>query len=174
MDQGQTVKMSGIIDSSASATYVGGYVNKDQLLTKDFLRFEHTNGLNLVTIEAEYLLPIYHTRKDWLQIGWNFGIGGVFVVTKTDVKVIGIGTDNRFHLSGVCIPIKTGPRIDIWKYFFIAFEGKVGYMHLPWVIINNDAPDRADHNFSFIEYYGVLGFSYKFEKNNHKKLQAVK
>lgn len=162
MNQDQLVKMSGVISPSVSSRYAGSFINADQLLTKDFLRFEHTNGLNLLTMDVEYLLPIYHTKKDWLHIGWNFGIGGLFVITKTEVHVVGFGLDNDFHTAGYCVPFKTGPRIDIWKYFFVAFEMKAGYMHLPKVLIQNNAVDLADHNFSFIEYYGVLGFSYGF------------
>lgn len=166
MDQDQTVEMSGIIDSSAIPAYAGNYVNRMQKLDANFLRFEHTNGLNLITLELEYLLPIYHSRRDWIHIGWNFGIGGVFVVTKTEVHIADIGLDNKFHLSGICVPIKMGPRIDIWRYFFVAFEGKAGYMHLPWVPVRNSPDDHIDHNFSFFEYYGVVGFSYRIGENS--------
>ncbi len=164
MVQNQIVKMSGVIDSSVSHQFAGSYVNQDKILTNDFLRFEHTNGLNLFTIDIEYLLPIYHTKKDWLHIGWNFGLGGVFMVTKTEVHVIGFGLDNDFHTAGFSLPIKTGPRIDIWKYFFLTFEVKAGYAHLPWVLIRNNAVDLADHNFGFVEYYGAFGVSYSFAK----------
>ncbi len=81
-----------------------------------------------------------------------------------------IGLDNKFHLSGICVPVKTGPRIDIWRYFFIAFEGKAGYMHLPWVPVRNTQGDRIDHNFSFFEYYGVVGFSYRIGENSRKNM----
>jgi hypothetical protein len=156
--------MSGVIDSSVSKVFAGAYVDHDQILTKDFLRFEHTNGLNLFTVDIEYLLPIYHSKKDWVHIGWNFGLGGVFVITKTEIHVIGFGLDNDFHTAGFSLPVKTGPRIDIWKYFFVAFELKAGYAHLPWVLIRNNAVDLADHNFSYLEYYGVVGVSYGFGK----------
>lgn len=168
MVQNQTVKMSGIIDNSVSDTHAGVYYQQDKQLTTDFLRFEHTNGLNLVSVDGEYLLPIYHTRKDILHIGWNFGIGGLFVITKTEVHLMGFGLDNRFHLSGLCFAAKTGPRIDLWRYFFIAFEVKGGYMDLPWVPIMNEAPDRASHHFSFLEYYGVVGLSYKFNERRER------
>jgi hypothetical protein len=177
MKQDQVVRMSGVIDSSVSHEFAGSYVIHDQVLTKEFLRFEHTNGLNLFTVDFEYLLPIFHTRKDWLHIGWNFGLGGVFVVTKTEIHVIGIGIDNDFHTAGFCLPVKTGPRIDLWKYFFLAFEMKAGYAHLPWVLIRNNAVDLADHNFGFIEYYGVAGVSYSFGKGENpisKRKKAIR
>ena len=168
MTQNQTAKVSGAIDSSISPQFAGAYFNKDTKLTTDFLRFQHTNGLNLTTIDIAYLLPIYH-YKDWIHIGWNFGTGALLVVTRTNVLVASsVGVNNKFHLSGVCIPAYSGPRIDVWKYFFIAFEVKGGYMHLPWIRLQNNPVDKADHNFSFVEYYGVFGLSYKYDKNDFK------
>ncbi|MDB5284138.1 MAG: hypothetical protein JWO06_3213 [Bacteroidota bacterium] len=174
MDQNQTVKMSGIIDSSVSPRFAGAYVNKDVVLTNDFIRFEHTNGLNLVTLDVAWMLPIYHTKQDWIHIGWNFGIGGLFVITKTEVHVVGIGLDNKFHLSGVSIPLTTGPRIDIWKCFFFSAELKAGYMHLPWVPVRNTKVDGIDHNFTFLEYYIVGGLSFRIDKSEYPFLKRKK
>lgn len=173
MNQNQIARVSGFIDPVISNEFAGVYNNQQVELTTDFLRFEHTNGLNLLTIDAEYLLPIYH-HKDWIHVGWNVGFGGMFVITKTDVKLVGLGRDNRFHLSGYSLPFKTGPRIDIWRYFFFAFEVKGGYMHLPNVILNNNNTDLANHNFGFVEYYGVFGVSCRFTKEANKISKRVR
>jgi hypothetical protein len=162
----QTVRMSGVIDSSASAQYAGVYLNEYKTLTPDLLRFEHTNGLNLYTLNFEYLLPVYHTANKKVRLGWNFGIGGIWIVTKTDVKVIGFGLDNDFHIAGFTVPVSTGPRLELGKHFFIASEIKVGYVHLPWVILQNNAADLADHNFNFLERYTVVGASFPLRKRS--------
>ncbi len=159
MVQNQTVKMSGVIDTSASKIFAGAYLNTDKILTSDFLKFEHTNGLNLYTLNLEYHLPVYQFLNDKIHIGLNMGVGGFVVLTKTDVTLFGNRTDNHFHISGVCIPVSIGPRIDFLKYFFAGAEFKAGYIHLPWVILHNNNVDLANHDFTFLEHYIIVGLS---------------
>ena len=161
--ENQTVKISGVIDSSISKQFAGSYLMNDKVLTYDFFRFEHTNGLNLYTLNLEYFLPIFHSVNDNLHVGLNAGVGGLIVLTKTDVKYFGIHMDNRFHVSGVCIPFNIGPRIE-YGHFFMGTEMKTGYMFLPWVILQNNEEDLANHNFSFLEQYAFAGLSFPFGK----------
>ena len=50
MEQDQVVKMNGYI-SGTGTIHDGSYNNQEKLLTEDFLTFEHTDGLNYVTVE---------------------------------------------------------------------------------------------------------------------------
>lgn len=50
MKQGQTVKMDGYIRGTGTS-HDGTYTDANKELTEDFLTFEHTDGLNYVTIE---------------------------------------------------------------------------------------------------------------------------
>ena len=49
MNQNQTVEMSGYINTPGYET--GGSVNQPKTLTSDFLKFEHTDGLNYINTE---------------------------------------------------------------------------------------------------------------------------
>src|SRR5690606_20929592 len=113
----------------------------------------HTNGFNLFTLNFEYRQPIAKILNDKIAFAWHVGLGGLWVITKTDVRVVGYGIDNPFHLAGLSVALNTGPRIEFWNRFFILGELKAGTAVLPWVLINGDAPDRADHNLSYLEYY---------------------
>jgi hypothetical protein len=158
MDANQRAELSGVINSSVSSKYGGSYLHDTIVVSPDLLRFEHTNGLNLVTLNVDYLQPCVniYKRKVWLK--WNMGLGGCFVITKTDVAIFNDRTDNEFHLSGYSVAAHTGPRIEFWKWGFIGFEVKGGYMNLPDVPIHNEQPKRANHQFGFFEYYGLVGF----------------
>jgi hypothetical protein len=153
----QLAKYSGAISPSFSPTYGGTHFLDTISLTEHVLRFEHTNGLNLISFDVEYLQPVANLYRHKLWLKWNFGVGGVWVITKTDLKVFDDGIDNRFHLSGYSVTAKTGPRLEFWHWAFIASEVKAGYMTLPDVLINNDQPKRANHNFGFLEFYIVAG-----------------
>ncbi len=169
INQYQQASISGVVSSVASAQYAGTYLHDTITLSKDVLRFEHTNGLNFMSLDVEYLQPVanLYRKKIWLK--WNFGVGGLWVITRTDVKIFGDGVNNEFHLSGYSLAAKTGVRIEFWKWIFIAYEVKGGYMTLPDVPINNSEPKHADHNFSFLEYYGMLGLQIPLSKWLKKK-----
>ncbi len=169
VDRNQKAVISGVVSESVSPQYAGTYFHDTIQLNVDVLQFEHTNGLNLMTLDVEYLQPVanLYRKKIWLK--WNFGIGGIWVVTKTDVKIFGDGIDNDFHIAGYSLTGKTGPRIEFWKWCFISFEVKAGYMTLPVVLIHNEQPKLADHNFSFLEHYGVIGLQVPLNKWLKKK-----
>lgn len=77
----------------------------------------------------------YFPFEENLRFLWNFGFGGVWVVTKTNVKVLGEGLDNDFYLAGYTFTGKSGPRVEFKKHLFILGEVKGGYASLPSVLI---------------------------------------
>ena len=161
MNKNQPSVISGVITNEASPTYAGTYLNHPIIVKEDLLTFEHTNGFNFVTLELEYIPKVASVCKGKIAMLWNTGIGGVWVVTKTDVRVMNDGLDNRFHLSGYALALKTGPRIEYNHRFFLAGEAKGGYATLPDVLIKNSSPERADHNLGFLEYYVVGGINFR-------------
>ena len=163
--QDQIANVSGIIEPDFSEKYQGTYLNTPQKITKDFLRYEHTNGLNYITVEGEYLQPIVHFAKRKGKISWNFGLGGFVLLPKSDIQVATKGADNRYHVAGYAISGKTGPRIDYGR-FFLSSELKPGYATMPDILINNDAIDRASQNIAFLQYYIVLGYKFRLFKSN--------
>jgi hypothetical protein len=165
----QNVIMSGVIGKEASEKYQGAYLRKEVKLTEDFLRFEHTNGFNLVSLEFDYRLPIVSLFRSRLNLSLNSGFGGIWLVTKTDVRVFGDGLDNDQHVAGFTLTGKLGPKITWKNKIFLMSEFKSGYAVLPFVLIKNAAPERADHNLMFYENYVVAGYQFRLwkKKDNH-------
>lgn len=159
--QGQPTRLSGVITNQASDKYAGAYLNQPVNLETDLLTFEHTNGFNYVSLDFEYLQPIVTAWNKKISLSWNSGIGGIWVVTKTDVRVMGDGLDNDFHVAGYAMSAKTGPRVEFYNKFFLAGELKGGYASIPSVLVKNAAPEIGDHNLMFLEYYIVAGVSFR-------------
>jgi len=172
--QNQTVKMNGVIDSTVSTQYAGNYANKNVTLTPDFIRLQHTNGLNVLTLDAGWLMPIYHTQKDIIHIGWNFGAGGCFVITRTEFHFMNVFYYNPFHFSGIAFPVYTGPRIDFWKCIFIAAEVKTGEVFLPWAPAENTPTSGIHQNITYLEYYIVGGLSFPVDKKSYPMIKRKK
>jgi len=168
VDENQASKISGVIAPEASKKYQGTYLNHPINITPDLLTFEHSDGFNLASLELEYLQPIKRFGKDNFSFLWNFGMGGVWVITKTKVAVMEEGLDNDFHLSGYAMSMKTGPRIEYKNRFFVMAEIKGGYAHLPDIPIMNAAPMRCDQSIGFFEYYIAAGVNFKIHRSNKK------
>jgi hypothetical protein len=162
LDKDQTLVFSGNIGQSASEKYAGSYLLDTIRLTEDFVKFEHTDGLNLVTLDIEWLQPLAKNQRKNLGLGWNFGIGGIWVATRTDSRIFGSGINNNFHVSGFAFQGRSGPRLDIGRRFFVLCEARAGFITLPWVQLRNWEPYAAEHNFFFLEYYTAVGVKHRF------------
>ena len=161
VEQHQPTTLSGVIMEEASGTWAGSYLNTPIDLSPDLLTFEHTDGFNLVSLDFEYLHPLASVWEDRVQFLWNTGVGGIWVVTKTDVRVMGDGLDNDFHVAGFTMAAKTGPRIEFKHRFFALAEVKTGYASLPSVLIKNAEPEIGDHTLTFLEYYIAMGVNFR-------------
>jgi hypothetical protein len=159
MDRYQKATISGIITKKASQKWAGSYLNQPIDVTPDFLLFEHTDGFNLLSIDLEY------TSKNLLKrsrfpVFWNSGVGGLWVVPRSDVRVFSAGLNNRFHLAGYALSAKTGMEIHLKRRFFMRLQARVGYSILPDVLIANDEPQRIEHQLGFAEWFLVGGWRF--------------
>ena len=163
MDANQTAKLSGVISPEASEKYAGSYLETRITVTPDFLSYEHTDGLNLFSLDIEYTLPLAKFFQNKLLIDLNTGIGGIWMGPRTDVRVFGYGLNNDYHVAGYSMTAKVGPQIEFFHHYFLRAQTRAGYVTLPDVLIHNDAPDHADQNFSFMEWYVVAGILLPFK-----------
>lgn len=156
----QRANMSGVITPAASEKYAGTYLNKPMVISYDLLKFEHTDGLNVITFDLEHHLPLWNFKNNKWKLNATMGIGSGGVLPRSDVRVLGYGLNNRFHWAGTVWTGKAGLRFNGFKRFFFQTEVRGGYISLPSVLIHNEAADRADHFFSYLEFTGVLGFTF--------------
>ena len=84
------------------------------------------------------------------------GLGGIFIVAKTKVAVMEYGLDNNWHMSGYTLSAKTGLKLDYRNRWFALAALRGGYSSLHDVLVYNDAPERADHNLSYLEGFDEM------------------
>lgn len=162
----QTVLMSGVISADVSPRYAGSYLQRPIRLTDKFVRFEHTDGLNLVNLELEYHLPIIQLTHSPLALQLHTGLGGIWVVPRTDAQVFGYGLNNHFHLAGYSLAGKAGLRLYVGKRLFLMAETKAGYITLPDILLRNEQPERASQNILFWEKMAAVGFNFNFSRRH--------
>ncbi|MEZ4804086.1 MAG: hypothetical protein R2852_00980 [Bacteroidia bacterium] len=162
MNQNQTVNVDGFIKDSKT-TYDGVYRHTPLELKKDFLEFEHTDGLNYLNFEL--------TRKDKLlsfhkniQLNSVLGgsIGGMFPRTRTILMQKNL--NDEWHFSGVGVTGNLGLNTMFFKRIFLQSTVKLGYINLPSIVVSSNKNEKADQHFSFLQVNVVLGYQFNLKR----------
>jgi len=157
LDRNQPMRVSGVISKEASEQYAGSYLLQPMLMTEDFVKFEHTDGLNLFSVDLEHHLPVMRLFRERIHAEWMMGAGGLFVIPRTDAKMFGVNSVNEYHLGGYCMNAKTALSV-FWKNkIFLTGQLRGGYMTMRDLVLFSDNGTYAAHNFGFLEYTLAAG-----------------
>ncbi len=163
MKNNQSVAFNGNLPSG-SEVYVSG---NEVLLSKDFLKFEHTDGLNYVNAEVSR----FDNLDNWLQfkvknidINLTEGIGVGVLYPKTNTTLLGKERYDEFHVSGYGISAHAGLNLTFFKHFFIQSNLKVGYINMQDIRTTNSKSDKASQSFTFLESMYVIGGRFRIGK----------
>jgi hypothetical protein len=157
MEADQVVQLTGQISRERSATYATSADEGEVLLAADFLTYEHTDGLNLVALDADHYTRLWHGADGKQAVYFTQGIFVGPVIPRTDVRLFGEGLNNKFHLAGY----GAGAQVGIFALFsdriFLRANLRAGYIELPSVLTTGKAKDRADQHFWFVQENVVVG-----------------
>lgn len=164
MTQNQLANINGFIDlpeGEPGAAFNGVYDNQPRLLTEDFLKFEHTDGLNYVHAEIARVDDISKiftiNNTDIFQVNITEGIGGGVLYPKTNATLLGKQRHDDFHVSGYGISAKAGLNLTFFKHFFIQGELKGGYINMGDIRTTQYSEDKASQHFLFFESIVAIG-----------------
>jgi hypothetical protein len=158
MNRNRTRTVDGFInlpDSEAGSVFNGTFNNEEFFVSKDFLKFEHTDGLNYIRAEfarhddISRLFKINNTDK--LQINITEGLGGGIIYPKTNTTLLQKERYDQFHLSGFGISANLGLNITFFKHFFMQLDLRGGYIDLNDIRTTQNPADSAEQSFFFIQ-----------------------
>ncbi|OYU79439.1 MAG: hypothetical protein CFE23_14160 [Flavobacterium sp. BFFFF1] len=158
MTQDQIATVNGFINLDASeegAIFNGNYNDAAIPMTKDFLQYEHTDGLNYVNTEfsrtddISKLFKIGNTDK--IQVNVTEGVGAGILFPKTNTTLLGKERHDAFHVSGYGASLKAGLNITFFKHFYLQGEIKGGYINMPDIRTTQSASDHASQHFLFLQ-----------------------
>ncbi len=158
----QTVKMDGQIANGTS--FDGNYANQDMKLTRDFLLYEHTDGLNYLNTELRRSDILWASKHIWISGQYGAGLG--VLMPKTNCTLMSNPRHDAFHVSGYGLAAVGAININFYKYFFIQGELKGGFIHMPDVRTTQFKSDKASQKFGFSQYVMSFGFNYPFGKRS--------
>jgi hypothetical protein len=165
MNQNQAVNINGNYPNSGDYNeLIPGNPNQ-VLLTEQFLKFEHTDGLNYINTEfsrhddISSLFKITDTDK--IQINLTEGVGFGVLYPKTNTTLLGKERHDDFHVSGYGTSLKAGLNVTFFKHFYIQGELKGGYINMQDIRTTKSAEDSASQNFFFFQRIIAFGGIFK-------------
>jgi hypothetical protein len=150
MEQGQEVRINGEIHDGDSP-FNGVYKDSTIALTRNFLQYEHTNGLNYIYAELSRYdrMLAFHKLKTIIYL--TEGVATGFLMPRTAVRFLNHRLSDFFHVAGYGINLKAGLNIVICKALTLQGELKAGFINLPDVRTSDNKSDRAKQHFFFLE-----------------------
>lgn len=161
MQNDQQAEITGTIANSGTS-YDGTYDHESIKLTKDFLMFEHTDGLNYFNAEVRRSDHLY--SKSIFDISFQAGGGAGLLVPRTNTTLLGNPRYDQFHVSGFGINATTAIKVDFWDRFFLQTEFKGGFINMPSIRTTMFESDLAKQHFWFLETNIVLGANLNIKK----------
>ncbi|HLP11739.1 MAG TPA: hypothetical protein VK177_07360 [Flavobacteriales bacterium] len=159
-DQYSTINGT-IEDTPEGHNFAGIYVNKSIKLTPDFLRYEHTNGLNYVNTTLEHYSVLWDAKKGPCKLTVVQGLSLAVLYPRSDVDIFNVEGTNVFHVAGWGAALHAGLRFNILKNLFVLWNNKGGYIHLPDVLCEINKY-KAKQYFFFYETSLSLGYNWRF------------
>lgn len=164
VDDTQYAPIYGYIDSSASAEYAGIYKGEEELIHQDFVKFEHTDGLNYASVELEYHDNFWQTNNQKFSLDFMLGAGAGLLIPKTNAIFFNKQGTDSFHVAGAGISGNMGFRFYFFKHFYVQGTGKTGFLFMPDIVTDTEEGGKADQNIKFFEFYAQFGGMFSISK----------
>jgi len=165
LEQNQEVEISGFIDNTPTA--FNGEFNRELItVEEDFLKFEHSDGLNYANFELRHTDKLLNFGKT--EISLMEGIGAGILLPRTNTTILGNERYDEFHLSGYGVGAVLGSNVTFFNKVFIQTEVRGGYINLPDIRTTRSETDRASQDFLFAQYNVLFGGKINLAKKNKK------
>jgi hypothetical protein len=156
LEADQVVGLSGTIDTPGFEKTDPS--REDKQLTDDFMNFEHTDGLNMISLETEYFYSLWNHGKDY-DFALFAGAGAGLMIPKTNVKMLDYDRNDEFHLAGYATSVKGGFEFTFLHNWFFRGMAKFGYTNMDDVLTTSEG-GKASQTFYFDEYIGAIGYRF--------------
>lgn len=160
--QNQYVTIDGEIATGSihDGTYSGAGIQQ----TEDFLKFEHTDGLNYIHVSINRFDDIssnFGLHSENFVINLTEGIGGGPMLPKTNATLLGKERHDDFNISGYGLHAQMGLNFVIYKYFFIQTDVRGGYINMQNIRTTGSKSDKASQDFTFLQGTILVGGRFK-------------
>lgn len=166
--QNQLVEIDGYIDEGLSSEY-GGVYNDDYMhLARDFVRFEHSDGLNFVRAGIEYHSSLWESRNGKWQAETMLGGSLGFATPWTDVHFLGERYPNWLHVAGWGASGLMAVQFQYRNRLYLQYQTQMGVLDMNDILLQDDTEARAEQVIKFTELSVSLGYNFFIKKPKGK------
>ena len=135
----------------------GHYIDKDTLVTPDFVHLQHTNGNNYLMVNLVKRHKLAVGRH--LQLSAIGKIGGGPMISYTISTIFGSHEEGPFHYHGWVVGSSAGLRLDLYKYLFLQGDVQGAFANYTNTWIGADKQGRVTHVFGSAQAIYAFGFN---------------
>ena len=135
----------------------GRFIDKDTLVTPDFVHLQHTNGNNYLMVN----LVKRHTllERRYLKLSAIGKVGAGPMISYTISTVLGNHHECPFHCHGPVVGTSLGLKADILRYFFLQTDLQGAVANYTNTYLGDDRQGRATHVFGSLQAIWAFGFN---------------
>lgn len=135
----------------------GQYIDKDTLVTPDFVHLQHTNGNNYLMVNLVKRQKILNGKVFQLSGIGKLGAGPLMSYTIS--TILGSHDSGHFYYHGWVTGASVGLRLNIYKYFFIQADLQGAYANYTNTEMGADHQGRSTQHFYSLQYMWSGGLS---------------
>ena len=134
------------------------FIDKDTLVSPEFLRFEHTNGANFLMISFFRKYNILNNASGKSELFAIVKPGAGIVIPQSEVALFGVDQNNNYHIAGYVTGLDLELRYEFKKHF-IAETGFKG-VYANYLDVLSVADSKANHHFFCAEWLISIGYQF--------------
>jgi len=146
--QDQVARVTGTIHGVA--------VDQDSVLSRNFIRFEHTNGANFLMLSLMWHDKILESKNKKHVLQGVLKPGAGIVIPQSEVAIFGKNQNNNYHIAGYIFGTEANLRYEAGKHLFLETGFKGVWANYIDVLAVDEA--KANHSFFALEWIIGIGF----------------
>jgi hypothetical protein len=154
LKQGQRVHVRGTIE--------GTNYDKDTVLHRNFIEYEHTDGANYWMLNFMKKKNLWQSKNLKHEIDLILKPGAGLVIPRTDSRMMGWHRNDRYHISGYVAGVESGVRGVFFKNILAEITLKTVYARYNDVLLYGEG--RASQHWWSFQYSFLIGFQLRTGK----------
>jgi hypothetical protein len=164
MDVPQQVRIDGVIEPQVSAPaiqtgqFAGTYSNQAITVTPDLVTLEYTDGFNYVSTHVQRYDDLWVSENGRRSLSLETGLGVGVIAPRADVRLFGVGMNNKLNISGWAASLKAGFMYNFSKHLYLLGSLEAGHSNMDKIYTTGrNETDKASQKLNFLQNSYLLG-----------------
>lgn len=163
----QQLIMSGVIEAQVSSPsfpsgpYAGNYNSQSINVTPELVTLEYTDGFNYINARIQRFDDIWVSVNARNSLALESGVGLGLIMPRADVKLFGVGMNNKLNVAGWGASAKAGLMFNFNKNIYFMASLEAGYANMDKIFTTgrNDF-DKASQKLNFVQNTYLIGLRF--------------